>query len=771
MSFPIDQCGNSNLYQLHFKDNVSIHKIQMFYVIFLMSSKWQFSIIQMAYLLLKNDVITQKNITFHVINYLLMAIFYVSLHPMKKGLLIIGFFCVCVIPSIAQVPRIILPDSSLITSDPDSLELLHEKVGQGIDPNHEHSDSIQSNSDSLVEVPEIIAWKIDPRTGDRYSVPMDTLIFNYQHETMVEGYSPAMGYLGALGSPLLYKTYLDRPETDYFIFNQAYYPYLKRPGSQYFFNTRRPYSQLNYQRLIGNRENNEERFKGLIDMNFGKELNVGVEGDIIFSKGFYNSQSVRHYLWSIFGSYNSDKLEAHLFATTGKSSNFENGGIADENFILKPDSINQSFESKDIPTNISETWNTLKNDQFYLTGKYNFGYYKAHPTVDTLKGEFVPVASILLTSHIRSQYRRFLSHDTTSVKIDGVPYAHRIDQFYSNIYYPKAVDDSTRFSSIKNTVGLSLRECFRPWVKFGLTAFLEHDLRNYSMVDSTGVGRTSHRENSVVLGGVLSKQQGENLKFNIRADLGVLGANLGEFNAIGDVTTGFTLGGKRTELSANGYVKNLKPKYLQEHYHSKYFWWDKNFGDIRKVFVGGKLFIPFTNTTISAGVENVQNYLYLDANREMMQESSNIQVLSATVDQRLHAGIFHFDNQFVYQTSSNQNVIPVPTFSLYSNLYLKTLVANVLTLQLGVDMNYHTKYFAPGYEPALLQFYNQQKREIGDYPFATIYANLHLKQTRFFVTYYNAGSLLTDIDDYFSLPGYPVNPPMFRMGVSINLHE
>src|SRR5690554_1806808 len=188
------------------------------------------------------------------------------------------------------------------------------------------------------------------------------------------------------------------------------------------------------------------------------------------------------------------------------------------------------------------------------------------------------------------------------------------------------------------------------------------------MRDTTGVGYLSHRESAVTLGGVLNKQQGEHLLFNLRADLGVLGANLGELRMMGDVETGFNLAGKRTTLSAEAYLKNLRPKYLQEHYYSKYFRWNHDLGDARRVYVGGKLHIPFTQTTISAGVENLQNHIYYGADKMIAQEGDNIQVLTARIDQKLKLGVFHWDNQVVYQTSSNEEVIPLPTLSFYSNM-------------------------------------------------------------------------------------------------------
>ncbi|HBB00273.1 MAG: hypothetical protein A2W86_14065 [Bacteroidetes bacterium GWD2_45_23] len=695
-----------------------------------------------------------------------MAIFYVDLHPMKEKLFIILFAWMIGLTAAFSQARIIMPDSSQITTNPDSLDLLPRQSSPLDHLIHDHG----AEADSLQKMAQMTIWRIDTRTGNRLPAVSDTLLHNFQQTVLPDGQSVAMGFLAPLGAPMFSKIFFDREETETFVFNNAYSYYLKEPRDLLFVNTRIPYSRLSYHRA-GPKQTREERLDARLTSNFGKELNIGVDIDLINARGFYASQSVKHNNFTLFGNYISDRIEAHAFMNLGSLSNFENGGITDELFITNPQAIQQSFTSKDIPVKFTNTWNSVGNNRYFLSGRYNLGYREiAGDSLHQGQGHFVPVASIGFSSEFTQQHRRFLSYDTAYVDVEGVR-MQRIDQFYKNRFYDEAVDDSIHFTSVKNSVSLSLREGFKEWVKFGLTAFLEYDLRNYSLRDSIGPGYRQYRESAVTVGGVLNKQQGDNLLFNLRADLGVLGANLGEFRAMGDVETGFDIAGRRTTLSAEAYIKNLRPKYLQDHYYSKYFKWDRDFGDIRRVYVGGKLHIPFTNTTLSAGVENLQNFIYFDQDKNIQQENASIQVLMARVEQNLRLGIFNWDNQVVYQTSSHQAVIPVPTLSLYSNMYLKTKIVNELTLQLGVDAHYHTSYFAPGYEPALLQFYNQQEKEIGNYPISTIYANMHLKQTRFFVMFYNAATKLIKPQEYFSLPGYPVNPFGLRIGLSVNLHN
>jgi hypothetical protein len=674
---------------------------------------------------------------------------------MRKIIFIVLWITVCVSESMAQA-RVILPDSLQVTPR---------------QAPHDHQHEMEEPFDTVnLVLPAATVWYLHPRSGDRLVAAMDTLKHNYQQTTIPDGYSVAGGYLGPIGSPFISKIFFERDETSHFPFYDAYRPYNKSPEQHLFYNTRVPYANLTYQ-TAGSRPVKEQRLKALLTTNFGKRLNAGIEGDLISAKGLYRSQENKHNDWSLFGNYLSDKFESHLLASTSTVKQFENGGITDERFILDPESVGENFSTGDIPVKFTNTWNKMKTNHLFFSGKYNIGYNDR--SADSLgSGKFVPVASLVITSHYTGQDRRFLSYDTAQVTIEGQA-MQRIDQFYTNRYYNTAVDDSVTFSSFKNSVALSLREGFKPWVKFGLTGYIEHEVRNFSMIDSVGgnIGRSKHRENSLFIGGILNKQQGEHFRFNLQANLGMAGADLGEVNLEGEVETAFNLAGKRTELSGHAYLRNITPNYLQKHYHSKYFWWDKELEDVRRAFVGGRLHIPFTNTTVNAGVENLQNYIYFDQERTVAQHAPNVQVLTAGLDQNIRLGVFNWDNRVVYQTSSNQEVIPVPSLSVYSNMYLKALIVNELTFQFGVDAHYHTTYFSPGYEPALLQFYNQREKEIGNYPIATVYANMHLKQTRFFVMLYNAASAVLKPREYFSLPNYPVNPMMFKMGLSVDLHN
>ena len=156
---------------------------------------------------------------------------------------------------------------------------------------------------------------------------------------------------------------------------------------------------------------------------------------------------------------------------------------------------------------------------------------------------------------------------------------------------------------------------------------------------------------------------------------------------------------------------------------------------IRRFRVGGRIEIPLFGTTLSAGVENLQNYVYFNTLALPEQEGGSVQVFSASLSQNFRLGILHWNNRLTYQTSSNESVLPLPKLAVYSDLFLSFTVSKVLKINLGVDCNYYTNYYAPAYQPSTMSFYNQTEKKLGNYPFMNAYAHMKVSKTRFFVLY------------------------------------
>lgn len=660
-------------------------------------------------------------------------------------------------------------------NDTDTVKLSTES-----DPVLSKKRPIEQKTDT-VKGPQKYGWILNSRSGTRTLQDTEKTLFDFHQSSLIDNKSIAVSYLGNVGSPAQSKLFFEREESSLFPFLDAFDYYYKKPEEVVYINTKVPYSNVFYQ-SGGGRMEKEERLKTEFTLNSGKKFNIGFNIDYAYARGFYSSLSNKHFTYDVNASYISDRYQMHAYAMHNYYNNSENGGITDIRFITDPENPalagtwSKGKSSRDIPVRAERMWNKLSGRQIFISNKYDIGWEKGSENSD--KTDFIPVASFILTSHYADQSRRFASKDETKVSTnwgyvlaaDTIYYKTKEEyndpnNGYFDIMKGALANDLMSYWSFKNTFAITLNEGFKDWVKFGLTAFVEQDLRKYTIPTQTPGGVDIKSQNSTVIGGILSKQKGQHLRYNLKANLGVVGYNLGEFRAEADVSTSIKFAGKDAIVRANGYLKNLKPSFYENNFRTKYINWNNDFSDIRRVFVGGEILIPQTQTRISGGVENIDHYIYYGSDKKIAQTSKNIQIIGVRLDQKLKAGIFHWDNQIAYQMSSEEEIIPLPTISFYSNIYISTKLVKVLTLQLGVDARFHTKYYAPGYEPVTLQFYNQKDRKIGGFPFATGYLNINLKNTRFFLMMYNIAESMGN-SEYFTTPNYPVAPMTMKMGIS-----
>lgn len=632
-------------------------------------------------------------------------------------------------------------------------------------------DSTQQNTKNL------IAYRLTDKIGDPYVAPLDTGWINFFNRQQMEGNDIAVGYLSTFGSPSQSKIFTNRKQERDFIFEDVYDNYRTTPTNALFYNTKIPYTDITYTKAGAN-VNREEQLKALLTTNLGPKINIGGDINYIYSRGYYNSLSQKTLTYRLFGSYNSDHYNLYAYLDNFNAVNYENGGITNDRYITNPDDFNEGkrkIAPKDIPVRYTNTWNRVRGKRYFFTHRYNLGFDRDVEQGDSVVSVFVPVSSIIHTFDYSDNRRRFKSND------------NGIDTCFTNSYINGQPDDTTKYWSLKNTLALSLREGFQDWAKFGITAFISLEKRKFTQMDSTvvepgtflGNKETNYTNNrkllftnefSSTIGAEISKRQGELLTYNARGELAIIGSDIGEFRIDGDLQTQFKLFKKDASVKAYGYIKNTRPAYYQRIYHSKFFWWDNDFNNTQRIFAGADINLESTNTRLSAGLESIQNHVYFNNKGVPAQFGSNLQVITARIKQDFRFRAFNWENEAVYQLSSNKEILPLPQLCVYSNLYVAFTLAKVLQMQLGADVHYQTKYYAPYYQPATMQFQNQDEVQVGNYPLINGYANLKLKQARFYVMFYNLGTMFVK-PDYFSLAHYPLNPQILKIGISVTFNN
>jgi hypothetical protein len=704
-------------------------------------------------------------------------------------------------------------------------------------------------------------WTVDRKFGSVVPAVSDTVHHLFMNTTFNTGVYGEYNTTGSNYTARQSRIFINRPESDQFIFTQPYSFFFKQPDEFLFINTLSPYTCVTYDNC-GDKQFGEDRIDAKFAVNANKRLGIGFDLNYDYARGYFSNQSVAHFNGTLFGYYIGDKYQMHVIFTANHQKATENGGITDDEYITHPESFRDSYDENEIPTVLSSNWNRNDNQHIFLSHRYNIGFYRqvkmseeelkarkfaeaskkekdetsentpkgrdgrpvnvplgrpegaiiagnepkadslniaadstrikvnGHAVIDslnrakaiqdsidaTMKKEYVPVTSFIHTLELHNYKRVYQAYKTP-------------DKYYQNQYYlfdNDSIYDQTKHLQVKNSFGIALLEGFNKYMKAGLKGFITHDYRKFQMpalienTDSTY--QRSYSENTVSIGGQLSKTQGKTLHFNLMAEAWVVGEDAGQLKLDFNTDLNFRLMGDTIRLAAHAYFHRLNPTFYQRQYHSRNLWWDND--DLSKetrTRIEGLFSYKKTDTKLRVAIEEIQNYTYYgmsynattsgrtDMTAGVYQESGNISILTAQLHQNFRLGPLNWENVITYQNSSNTEALPLPTWNIFSNLYLKFRIARVLDVELGGDATWFSKYYAPDFCPMINQYAIQQKEEsrveLGGYPFLDVYANMRLKGVRFFVVMTN---LLNGSGNHmkFLTPHYPTNGSVLHLGVS-----
>lgn len=699
---------------------------------------------------------------------------------------------------------------------------------------------LRNDSTPHKEIPRgIRAWTIDRKFGDIRPAEVDTLPHLYMNTIFNTGIHGEYNTTGNNYTARQNRLFMDRPLTEQFIFTQPYSFTHKSPDEIHFTNTLSPHTNVSYDNC-GDKLNGEDHLGVWFAVNAGKRLGLGFDIDYSYARGYYSNQSTSHFKGTLMASYIGDRYQMHAAYSNYHEKVSENGGITNDEYIVHPEIFTDKFATNEIPTILASNWNRNNSSHFFLTHRYSVGFYRLErlsdeemkakefamaskqenlerkmqeeeekgedtdepsllsnagetaPTIndslvaDTMKRVYVPVTSFIHTLELNSHDRIYQAYSSPN---DYYQHTY-FDAIDDNAFAGDSIYDQTKYTSIKNTLGIALLEGFNKYAKAGLKVFASHELRRFKLPEITQTyGHptsllANYNENSVSIGGQINKTQGNTLHYNLLAETWVAGEDFGQLKIDFDTDINFKLFGDTVTLKAKAYFYRLHPTFYQRHYHAKHFWWDNhNLSKETRTRIEGLFSYRKTKTRLRIAIEEIQNYTYFSTRYDMQEDKrinlsaginqygDNLNIMTAQLMQDFKLGPLHWDNVLTYQNSSNKDVLPLPALNIYTNLYLKFKIVNELAVELGADAFYFTEYEAPDFCPQINQFAVQENQasrvKLGGYPFVDVYANMHLKHARFFVMYshVNAGK---GNKNYFLVPHYPQNGSILRMGVSWN---
>ncbi|MFS6555985.1 putative porin, partial [Parabacteroides distasonis] len=132
----------------------------------------------------------------------------------------------------------------------------------------------------------------------------------------------------------------------------------------------------------GDKQNGEDHIDAKFAVNAGKRLGLGFDINYAYARGYFSNQNTSHFGFTLYSSYLGDRYQMHAMLSTYNQKVAENGGLTDDAYITLPESFSDDFAPNEIPTVLEQNWNRNKHQHFFLTHRYNVGFYRLVPRTE-----------------------------------------------------------------------------------------------------------------------------------------------------------------------------------------------------------------------------------------------------------------------------------------------------------------------------------------------------------------------------------------------------
>lgn len=608
----------------------------------------------------------------------------------------------------------------------------------------------------------IRAWHMGDATAVADTVGVDTAYVNLPMREPGKDYALSSADNGQLVSPMQARDYFARTQRVDDPFGIAYDAYTPTARTVRFYNTTMPFSSIAYKKGFKTyHEDNDLQF--FFTGNLNRRTNLGLGLNYLTDAGHYRDQAGKTFYGQVFGSYNGDHYAMHAAFMWNNLSHFDNGGIRNVQDLAGP------LKPEDIPTRL----NAMVGYR-YLSGYMNHSYSitttRLTADSDTVH---VPVMTFNYSFECNNSNRRYIEHQAQQ-------------GFYPDTYHnPLATRDSSDVLTIGNTVSATFEEEFNRVLRFGATVYAYNETQRHliqTAADTLACYPDSayryHWSNNLFVGGALYKNRGRWVHYGFDGRVCVVGYKIGEFSIDGHVDGDFRIGKDTMYLTARAAVRNETPSYYYRHYAANHRHWDDELlGKTYHIYAGATVRYPtqWVKPSLSFQLDNISRMVWVDATGTPRQYDGNIQVLSGRVDVDITTPWVNLENKVLIQYSSRDSILSLPTAVLYHNLYYHGWWAHkALYAQIGADMRFFSRYHAPLLDPSTSLFRTQNEVQIGNYPVVNIYANFYVRslRLRLFAQYQHVNRLFMKSNtNYQSMPGYAMNPDVFRAGAAWQFYK
>ena len=619
-------------------------------------------------------------------------------------------------------------------------------------------------------------WHIDRDYNTVQVEPIDTTLnlwrLDYPH------YHKRLGNnsVGGLGQASTEVNYFERTKSREFTFAQPYDAYTYRTENVPFYNMKHPYIWMTYLES-GQKRYREEHFEIMASQNINPSTSFSINYRSRGSRSKYDVSRVKDNNLAATFAHTGRRYSVHAGYTRNRIEQQESGGVVGDWAIT--DTV---FEMPSgIPMRLAgaEAKNVYTNNSFFV--KQSIGIPFVRMTERDFSMADLPAIYLGHTfeynawSKVYSDKYYEYKDERYSRNPNG-SFSSRKDTYYKDWFQdPLKSRDSTYERIITNRIFLQAQ----PWDRNGVVGTIDG-----------GVGVDVHTYSQFQPKDYLSgKQQRENLtswftyvgaqgKIRKYADWGAnfkiypSGYRGGDYEINARASLSAYIKKKPITLSGSFSESMTSPGYWQNNWVSNHYRWSNNFKKEGETRFNVLFTVPDHGIEVSFWQSILRNKIYYGADCKPAQHDGVVSVTSIYAQKDFTIKGLHLNHRVLVQLTSNRHVVPLPLVSTFLSYYYEFWVKrDVLRVQVGVDGRFNTRYYAQGYNPALSVFYNQNETEIGNYPYLDAFVSAKWKRMRILLKYQHWNCNLFGNNEYFAVARYPLNPGMFKIGISWTFYD
>lgn len=618
-------------------------------------------------------------------------------------------------------------------------------------------------------------WNID-RDYNRVKIePLDTTLADWRIDYVF--YRKGVGdmALGGLGQSSQAVNWFDRRQDRDFTFASSYDAYTARIDNVPFYNAKRPLTNMTYLES-GQKRYREEHFELTHSQNINPSTSANVSYKARSTMGRYDWQRTKNHVLSVGMAHTGKRYSIHAAYMHNNITTRENGGVVGEWAIA-----DTTFEMPSgVPMRLAsaEAENHYRNHAFFVkqaiaiplqrVTEYDFSLADLSAIYFGHQFEYNTWSKVYTDK--RASYT-----NERGEYIDG-KWQPVTDEYYDDWFInPTTTRDSISERLISNKLFVQAQ----PWDRNGVVGTIDggigFDIHTYSYLrlqDYVSGKITKDKRTSWYVygstGGKIKRyvDWGANVKYYPSGYRG------GDLSIGADVTLRAFIREHPLILSGKFRQELRSPGYWHENLFSNHYAWFNSFDKESETRFEVNFSVPDFALEVGAWQGVMGDMIYYGPDSRVAQHSGTVSLTSLYARKDFRFAGVHLDHRALVQFTSNESVLPVPMLSAFLSYYYEFwVVRDVLRVQIGLDGRFNTAYYAPSYNPALSAFFNQRDVKVGNYPYIDAFVSAKWKRMRILLKVQHLNQGLFGNGEYFQVARYPLNPRMFKFGISWSFYD